>query len=812
MSILTVKLRRIVSSHEGIVNKVSLFDKDMMFLVIFGLRGFKHELESRIGLRCASEVHETFKTWPDILTVSIGVTSGMSYCGVVGPTLRREYSVISVAVNKAARLMMAYPDVVSCDQETFLLSKFELKHFTILPKKILKGLRDEVVAYEFKEVYNEMVAEGPVSYNYPIIGRIEIMSMSHSLLMCAISNLNQEIENLEPLFPKVSCLLIKDDSQQGKTRILDELYSRCVRSKVNCIRLNLNTKHSKLSYKVMATVVEKVLRLGGDSNPESIEWIIKKKLERFNVDNFLSALNPIFGLNFEASKIIRVMDTNELSEIKKVMFKILCTQTFQEFSVILIDDFEYLDQQSFELLNCLLETNLVFMFIAMGQQKKLSTEQKSILSKSHVTQYRLQPIDLMFHNQLACYFLNVSAISLELEKYLHKNSAGNPGWIKTNLTALCSTNKVQIKKMTVADVERQGMTMMTGSDPKQELLEAEECTPDEYFMFNQCYYAPNKSIEGTPDQQLLVRVAILEHTLINNEFTMQTRTDSDLMLYDSLTYYEQLVCKCASVLSVEFARHMMYYVMSNSTDRMIGKAMVKLFDLQIFFCASAKESCQSKTSKHKNPSEMIACNCKNVKIFDSCRDLPRYSCCKMLKFRSEGFRRMVYDSLTDKQRLEYHRRSMTFLHMETKKCDACGNGQFQNLMLSDFDFKFYDGIIESDDYSFESMVAYFESINVQIKQPLKKSFIKKLIPFLGKEKTKIRPIVLNYLNYDFRSCKCSLILYSMYSEMINHCHGGETILKLIDSKIELARMSIKVSNIPHASNLLHKALKNLDVS
>ena len=122
-----------------------------MFLGIFGLRGYKHELESQIALRCASEIFETFKNQQNILQVSIGVTTGLCYCGIVGHSLRREYSVISVTVNIAARLMMAYPNMITCDNETLLQSKMDVKHFRLLPKKKLKGLVNEVLAFEFKE-------------------------------------------------------------------------------------------------------------------------------------------------------------------------------------------------------------------------------------------------------------------------------------------------------------------------------------------------------------------------------------------------------------------------------------------------------------------------------------------------------------------------------------------------------------------------------------------------------------------------------------------------------------------------------------
>lgn len=96
----------------GCVNKTSLFDKDLIFLCIFGLRGHKHELESQIGLRCASRLRQDLLEMMNVKSVTIAVTTGMTYCGVVGHVLRREYTVIGMSVNKAARLMVAYNNKV----------------------------------------------------------------------------------------------------------------------------------------------------------------------------------------------------------------------------------------------------------------------------------------------------------------------------------------------------------------------------------------------------------------------------------------------------------------------------------------------------------------------------------------------------------------------------------------------------------------------------------------------------------------------------------------------------------------------------
>lgn len=104
---------RIVSLMEGCVNKTSLFDKDLMFLCIFGLRGDKHYLESRRGLHCATKILKELAKMSSTISATAAVTTGMTYCGVVGHILRREYTVIGQTVNKAARLMCAYTNKVN---------------------------------------------------------------------------------------------------------------------------------------------------------------------------------------------------------------------------------------------------------------------------------------------------------------------------------------------------------------------------------------------------------------------------------------------------------------------------------------------------------------------------------------------------------------------------------------------------------------------------------------------------------------------------------------------------------------------------
>lgn len=797
-----IDLCSIVSRYEGIVNKVSLFDKDMMFLIIFGLRGFKHNMESQIALRCADEIHETFKLWPEVITVSIAVTSsGASYCGVIGHTLRREYSVISVTVNKAARFMMAYTDVVSCDRETMMHSQMDLKHFTLLPARHMKGLSEEVVAYAFKEIEDSQFVERPVEYKTPVLGRNDILLSSRCHLIMAILNHNYVACEMEPHEHHISCFVIKGDTQQGKTRILDELFNMCFKNNLRCIKLTLHPKQLMKPYSTIALIMTRLLK---NLDNDNVQNLIAEKLHDLGIDEYLSVLNPVFNINFEPSDIIQLMNNEQLMEIRQHVFKVLIETVTDEFWAILIDDLEYSDQESFTLFKTFFKSNSVFMFLSVGRRWRISKAQMKVLHNRHVMHHQIEPIANEYQKALACLYLNVSALSLELEKFLYANSCGIPGWIKTCMMKLLQSKKIEIRIISIRQATGMDHTIQNQELEKcQSLTEIEENLSNEWDMFNQCFIDDYKIQTPSESDDQLIRVAVLTQQIVASDFIGNLSIDSDLMVYDSLSAYDQLVCKCASSLGLEFSRAMLLYVISNSTDRLIGMAMVKMFEIHIFTCGSAF------SSNEKKGSDIFVCNCKNCKVPESCRDLPKYASCALIKFHSENFRKCVYDSLTDKLRLEYHTRSLNYLYHKTRRCDPCGNAPFPILVAQDLDFEFIDGYYMTKNNSLQRMVNHFESLNLPIVAYHKNSIATNLLR--RKKEMKFRSIVLNYMNYDFLDCKCNTILLKTFNNAIDHCYGAEQTVKLIESRIELASVCIKTSNIPRAQSLLKQAQIELNV-
>ena len=98
-----VAVQRSVYQYEGSVNKFLMDDKGSTLIAVFGLPPLSHEDDSTRGVLCGLAICD--RLWELGLTASIGITTGVVFCGVAGSTTRKEYSVLGDTVNLSARLM-----------------------------------------------------------------------------------------------------------------------------------------------------------------------------------------------------------------------------------------------------------------------------------------------------------------------------------------------------------------------------------------------------------------------------------------------------------------------------------------------------------------------------------------------------------------------------------------------------------------------------------------------------------------------------------------------------------------------------------
>ncbi|KXJ77263.1 hypothetical protein RP20_CCG007993 [Aedes albopictus] len=816
----------LVESYEGTVNKVSLFDKDVMFLIIFGLRGYKHDLDSQIALRCASEIRELYRTNPKVLSASIGVTTGSTYCGVVGHFVRREYSVISVTVNKAARLMMAYPNKVTCDKDTFMMSKLDPMHFLLQEAIELKGLQNVGTIYEFKEVIPEREMIKPQEYDYPIVGRDEILEVFQEMLddgLYLTQTMNgDDISRIQD-YTNQSCLLIRGEAQMGKTRLLNELFHISLKNKkISSLRLTLSMRDLKKAYSAAYLYLSRPLGFTETITSITRENRIKQYLSEYHLNPQLALLNDILDVEFPKTEMLRMMNDTEQNEIKRKLFDLLCQKAFQNLWVLIIDDLEFMDDESLELFEILWKMPQVITVLALGYRRRLATPFKRLFDNPHVCQLKLTPIDTLLHKAVTCQFLNVNAIPLDLERAIHTMSSGNPGWMNTFVMSLKQSGLLRITRMGSIEAQAKGYVFcessflirssarstisfrMSGAD--WDLFES--CSDDDQmYPFVQANFSSK-----------LVDVACLKGEIDTQNYFPSSCLDAfHLMLYDSLSSYEQYVCKCAAVLGEKFLRVALIFVIAQDNERDVAIAVQKLFDLQILSCAIGDFSAGFSLFQRNVNTENLkkrTCGCIKVPVTRACRDLPRYAACGYSKFNSNQFRQTVYNLLTEEQKVEFHSRALTFIERETKKCATCGGGPFSNLLSSDDQFDVLMGFKrrrESDvsyrNLLFKSGASGFSVHSDKHFKLLNCFSAPKPFPFTAKIP------ILSYREYDFTKCRCYMTLYSMYKEIVYHSNGARMAEKHIEAQIEWSNCCMKVANIPKAIQMLEsvqKQIKDID--
>ncbi|KAF5292379.1 hypothetical protein FQA39_LY03413 [Lamprigera yunnana] len=859
------KVCSLALEHDGCVNKLSAFDKDLMFVLLFGLRGSKSELESQMGLKCASECFQTISQL-NVLSVSAGVTTGMTYCGVVGHTFRREYTVISVTVNKAARLMMAYPDKVTCDRETFLQSKLESKNFILQEHKPLKGIVNVGPIYEYKE---QIGTQGKIAINpFPLLGRLHQVTLYKQLLEenIKISRERGKNQGLQ-LSNSYRAMVIQGDLQMGKTRLLDE-FVYCTPPTIPVNRFTLLKKDEKLPYETTQKILSTPLGLTQVNTPNDRANKLKLRLQKLN-SKWHCALNKVFNVDFDISSSYKTLSNQNKMEVLQKLLKHLCYIGFITLWVVAIDNAEFIDVESWTFINELLQLDLAFVVMTMTTTNRLHDKGVDIFNNSRIKKLQLEPLDKCYQAGLACQILNVRAIPPEIEKLIQAKSNGNPGWIESFLISLMQTGWLQVQQMTKADINEGGLVK-----PPLEMLTRYNL----YFLLNNFSIVRNsfrmvdskekshktnvcsstdsvtnllkEKVREQHDLKAQLQVCVLAPNFKLEEVDAESYMDAVVIkLFDSLASFEQLLLKCSSVLGEYFPRKMLLNILASPAPRRTAFAIQKLYELRVLGCAQGDFTHEDggMIFGFLNPNQdvEIKCYCKGLKIHEMCLDLPKYASCGFLHFRQSTFRKTTYNLLTDNQKREFHSRAIRFLERETRRCRSCGNGPFLKILGNKYDEGFvklrdmkkqdvlqlkYHNMKGSTDFkevSRELTQASFQEMNISIRGL--SSRFKSISDSATQLQMHIKLIVERFFNQhwtnfgfvnnikrsisltktfsyaDFTTCQCQAILNTMYTQMLKHCKGAGQLDKLMNAMLEYSYICITSHNIPQAMKILKEA-------
>ena len=211
-------LQTILYRHEATINKLSVDDKGASLVAALGLPPLAHEDDAARGVRAALAIRDHLREMD--VRHAIGMTTGLTFCGVIGNTTRREYTMIGDVVNLAARLMQAAPDDVLCDQATYEASRSRLV-FEALPAIHVKGKAAPIAVYR---------PQGAARMTATRAGRVG-----------ALVGRRLERHTLEEMLRGLvadgtgGTAVLEGEAGIGKSRLIEELIGRAREAGVDCL-------------------------------------------------------------------------------------------------------------------------------------------------------------------------------------------------------------------------------------------------------------------------------------------------------------------------------------------------------------------------------------------------------------------------------------------------------------------------------------------------------------------------------------------------------------------------------------------------
>ena len=192
---------------EGSINKISVDDKGASLIAVLGLPPLAHEDDPERALRAAMAMQAGLTTID--FKSAIGVTTGLAFCGVVGNTRRREYTVMGDVVNLAARLMQAARGGILCDKATALASGHRVA-LEALPAIKVKGKTLPIEIWRPSASAPVGSSRKPETRKVGIIGRLaERSAMTLRLDTLVRTGVG-------------GCIVLEAEAGMGKARLLQE--------------------------------------------------------------------------------------------------------------------------------------------------------------------------------------------------------------------------------------------------------------------------------------------------------------------------------------------------------------------------------------------------------------------------------------------------------------------------------------------------------------------------------------------------------------------------------------------------------------
>ncbi|XP_023383344.1 adenylate cyclase type 10-like [Pteropus vampyrus] len=646
----------VIEKGGGQLIQIFMFEKSCMFLCVFGLPGEKKPDECAYALESSFSIFSfCWENLAEIKLVSISITNGPVFCGMVGAVARHEYTVIGPKVSLVARMITAYPGLVSCDEVTYLRSMLPTYNFKKLPGKMMKNISNPGKMYEFLGhrrcvMFGKRHLAREKNVNHLLLDREKELE---AFRMAQQGCLHQK---------KGQAVLYEGGRGYGKSQLLAEINFLGQKEGHRVLPLTLKEADSKQYFYAIQTLMAIFFEI--DSCPACYrQEYLHKQLHGMVEEPLHCLFNDLFFVKFPLSfKVSHMDDLARQRKIKAFFFQVLQEAARETPLIFLIDEAQHMDAASWEFLGTLLSSAPIIMVMTLTPTFTLCSWAQHFLQSPQTI---LVPISKLAANSLlrmACWELRVVSIPQELQIYLTHRCFGNPLYCEVLCQDLLSKDILLFHDLQKVEEENSKWETLSVNAMKSTMYSISPASSEEDLKeLYVCTVKDDVNLDTVLLPPLLKEVAVSQ--------------------LDQLSPEEQLLIKCAAVIGHSFHIDLLQHLLPSWDKHKLLKVLRALVAIHVLRWCSKSQEPPAKPMLVPSSIEIIEETKEKKKKSDA--DYPlrlqeelSLPQTEVLEFGLPLLREAAWELWPKTQQITLHLECACFLQDLACRCGSCPRGDF----------------------------------------------------------------------------------------------------------------------------------------
>jgi tetratricopeptide (TPR) repeat protein len=397
-----------VERFEGTVYQLLTDDKGTTLVAAFGLPPRAHEDDAARGTLAALTLHAALLRHG--LTPSVGIATGLLYCGVYGTARRRQYTVAGPPVNLAARLMQHAAGSLLCDAATEERARrHPALRFALMEPLRVKGREQPVVVHRPS-------AEQAAAPATQTAGGDDLRGRERE---CAA--LDAAVEALVT-HREGGVILIEGEPGIGKSRLIEYLHATGIGRGVRALDCAADDIEKATAYHVWIRAVQSL----AGTDPELLSTRLGLRPEHAPM---VPLLGPLLGLKLGGNELIAAMtDEVRAANVRNLLLAALAHLGDSGPVVVTIEDAQWLDSSSWALLLAAARTIPTLLFVVTSRlfDDAAPADFVALAGLAGERRLRLAPLGPEAVEPLLADRLGVRNVPAPVLALVHDRAAGNP--------------------------------------------------------------------------------------------------------------------------------------------------------------------------------------------------------------------------------------------------------------------------------------------------------------------------------------------------------------------------------------------------